>query len=80
MRPDIFSHVVSFEEALSRVMAAARPIDRTEPVALADAIGRVAAERVVAPFDVPPFDRAAMDGYAVRASDLAGAEQTIRLA
>jgi molybdopterin molybdotransferase len=40
-----------------------------EPVALEDAAGRVLAEAVVSPVDVPAFDRAAMDGYAVRASD-----------
>ena len=45
-----------------------RPIDRTERVALAEANGRVLAEDVVATADVPPFARAAMDGYAVRAA------------
>ena len=52
-----------------------RPIDRTERVALADANGRVLAEDVVATADVPPFARAAMDGYAVRAEDTAGASR-----
>lgn len=45
----------------------------TEHVALRDARGRVLAERVDADIDVPGFDRAAMDGYAVRASDTVGA-------
>ncbi len=40
---------------------------------LADALGRVLAERVVAGEDVPPFANTAMDGYAVRAADTAGA-------
>jgi len=45
----------------------------TEQVPLAEATGRTLAERVDAGIDVPGFDRAAMDGYAVRAADTAGA-------
>ncbi|QLH84115.1 molybdopterin biosynthesis protein [Halosimplex pelagicum] len=45
-----------------------------ERVALEDARGRVLAERVDATLDVPGFDRAAMDGYAVRATDTYGAD------
>ena len=45
----------------------------TETVALADARDRVLAERVDATLDVPGFDRASMDGYAVRARDTFGA-------
>ena len=71
MRP--FGGTISLEEARKRIDAAVRPIDRTERVALADANGRVLAEDVVAGADVPPFARAAMDGYAVRAQDTAGA-------
>ena len=44
-----------------------------EAIALAQARGRVLAEDVVADTDLPPFDRALMDGYAVRAADTAGA-------
>ncbi|MFW5937615.1 MAG: molybdopterin biosynthesis protein [Halanaeroarchaeum sp.] len=47
-----------------------------ESVPLADAGGRVLAERVDAAIDVPGFARAGMDGYAVRASDTFGAEET----
>jgi len=71
MRP--FGKTISLEEARRRIDEAVRPIDRTERVALADANGRVLAEDVVAGADVPPFARAAMDGYAVRAQDTAGA-------
>ncbi|WP_135362950.1 molybdopterin biosynthesis protein [Halosimplex halophilum] len=46
----------------------------TERVPLEDARGRVLAERVDAGLDVPGFDRAAMDGYAVRAADTYGAD------
>ena len=71
MRP--IRKTIPFEEALRIVRAAARPIDRTVQVGLEDAGGRVLAEDVVAGRDVPPFDRAAMDGYAVLASDTFGA-------
>lgn len=54
-------------------MAAAVPMARTEIVALEDLDGRVVAEDVVAAADVPAFDRAAMDGYAVVADDTLGA-------
>ncbi|MFW5949673.1 MAG: molybdopterin biosynthesis protein, partial [Halolamina sp.] len=46
-----------------------------ETVSLEDARGRVLAERVDADLDVPGFDRASMDGYAVRASDTFGADE-----
>ncbi|MFB6161687.1 MAG: molybdopterin biosynthesis protein, partial [Haloferacaceae archaeon] len=46
-----------------------------ESVPLAEARGRVLAERVDADLDVPGFDRASLDGYAVRASDTFGADE-----
>jgi putative molybdopterin biosynthesis protein len=46
-----------------------------ETVPLADARGRILAERVDADLDVPGFDRASMDGYAVRARDTFGADE-----
>lgn len=69
MRP--FTSTISLEHALAHLAAAARPIGRVESVALAHALGRVLAEDVSAHTDVPPFARAAMDGYAVVASDVA---------
>src|SRR6056297_1729780 len=48
----------------------------TEHVPLRDARGRVLAERIDADLDVPGFDRASMDGYAVRARDTFGADET----
>ena len=63
MRP--FGALLPKEEALARLLAAAAPVTREEVVPLARAAGRVCAEDVRAPFDVPPFARATMDGYAV---------------
>jgi molybdopterin molybdotransferase len=71
MRP--FASTISLEEARRRLREAVRPIDRTERAALDEAAGRVAARDVTAAFDVPPFSRSAMDGYAVVAADTAGA-------
>jgi molybdopterin molybdotransferase len=71
MRP--FTHTIPFQDALRIVRQSATPIGRIETVPLADADGRVAAADVVAPAPVPPFARAAMDGYAVRTADISGA-------
>jgi putative molybdopterin biosynthesis protein len=49
-----------------------RPLP-AEHVSLAAALGRVLANDLAAPIDVPPFDRANVDGFAVRAADSAGA-------
>jgi molybdenum cofactor synthesis domain-containing protein len=69
MRP--FAHTISVADALVRLLETARPVTRTERVPLEQAAGRVCGEAVHASSDVPPFDRAAMDGYAVLSSDTA---------
>ena len=46
------------------------PVDGRETVPLLQAQGRVLAENIVAPVNVPPFDNSAVDGFAVRADDL----------
>ncbi len=71
MRPIVAT--LLFEDALRIVMDAAVPIARVERLPIVRADGRVASRDVVAAVDVPPFDRAAMDGYAVRAEDTFGA-------
>jgi molybdopterin molybdotransferase len=71
MRP--IRETIPLDEALALILDAATPVDRTERVALRDATGRVVATPPSATIDVPPFDRAAMDGYAVRAADTFGA-------
>ncbi|HWR21106.1 MAG TPA: gephyrin-like molybdotransferase Glp [Verrucomicrobiae bacterium] len=65
--------LLGLEEGMRIVMDAAQPIERTEQVALLEAAGRVLSEEICASMDVPPFARAAMDGYAVRAEDTFGA-------
>jgi molybdenum cofactor synthesis domain-containing protein len=71
MRP--IRSTIALDDAKALVDAAVRPIEGTDRVPLAEADGRVLAEPIVAASDVPPFARAAMDGYAVRAADTAGA-------
>ena len=60
----------SVEEARRRICAAFRPLP-AEQVSLAEALGRVLAEPVTARVDQPPVAVSAMDGYAVRAADVA---------
>jgi molybdenum cofactor synthesis domain-containing protein len=74
MRP--IRKTIPVEEALRLADEAARPLDRTERVELDAGVGRVLAAPVAAGQDVPPFDRAAMDGYAVVAESTFGASRT----
>ena len=69
-----FLTILSREDALARFEAAffPRPILR-ESRPLAEALGCALAEDVVAPIDVPPFDRSNVDGFAVRSADLTSA-------
>jgi molybdenum cofactor synthesis domain-containing protein len=71
MRP--IRETIPLDEALSLVMDAVVPIARTERVTLVNAVGRVLGAVATSSVDVPPFDRAAMDGYAVVAEDTFGA-------
>jgi molybdopterin molybdotransferase len=71
MRP--FTSTITLADARAIIDAAVTPLDRVETVSLRVASGRVLAERVLAHADVPPFSRAAMDGYAVRSADTVGA-------
>lgn len=63
--------MIPVDEALARVLSLA-PAPQPEDVDLADALGRVLLEPAVSRMTQPPFDAAAMDGYAVRSADLPG--------
>ena len=63
--------MIAFDEALALVGAAAKPLG-SETVPLAEAHGRVLSAPVIAQVDSPPRDVSAMDGYAVRETDLPG--------
>ena len=74
MDQDQFLTILSREDALARFEAALfpRPVPG-ERRKLADALGGTLAQDIVAPIDVPPFDRSNVDGFAVRSADLAEA-------
>jgi len=63
---------ISVEEALRRVLAEAERLPE-QRVGLRHGLGRVLARAIAAPRDSPPFDTSAMDGFALRAEDVAGA-------
>jgi molybdenum cofactor synthesis domain-containing protein len=74
---DQFLTILSREDALLRFEAALFPrAIPSEQRRLADALGYALSEDVVAPIDVPPFDRSNVDGFAVRSADLASATET----
>ena len=73
MKP--IKETIPLEEARQLIADACTPIERTERVPLVEANGRAAAVDVISTRDVPPFSRAGMDGYAVRAEDTFGASR-----
>lgn len=60
------------QEAIATLLDIVSPVE-TETVSLADALGRVLAEDIVAKYDIPPFDRSPFDGYALRGEETEGA-------
>lgn len=74
----IGDELMPFAEGLRVLKARAHPVVGHETVSLNHALGRVLAEDLLAPCDVPPHDNAAVDGYAVNAADLS-ADQDTRL-
>jgi molybdopterin molybdotransferase len=73
MSPELMQPV---DEYLAEILAAILPLAPRE-LSLADAYGAVAAQDVTARWPLPPFDNSAMDGYAVRADEVAGAPLTL---
>ncbi|HJU65329.1 MAG TPA: gephyrin-like molybdotransferase Glp [Gemmatimonadaceae bacterium] len=73
--------MLSVAEARDGILASVRPL-AVERVPLLNALGRVLATSVTAPLTIPPWDNSAMDGYAVKASDIesVSAERPVTLA
>ena len=61
---------LSVDQARAAIAAALTPLIEREAVGLADALGRVLADDVISPIDVPAHDNSAMDGYALAAAEL----------
>ncbi|MGZ6340404.1 MAG: gephyrin-like molybdotransferase Glp, partial [Candidatus Limnocylindrales bacterium] len=72
---DTAGGLLSVEETLERILAAVPGALPSEDVAVEAGMGRVLAVAVTSATDLPPWDNSAMDGYAVRAADLAGADE-----
>ncbi|HEY9231495.1 MAG TPA: gephyrin-like molybdotransferase Glp [Blastocatellia bacterium] len=70
--------MITVDEALGIVLDRVEPLG-DESVALAQAHRRILAEAIVADLDLPPFDRARMDGYALRAADAAIAPSRLKV-
>jgi molybdopterin molybdotransferase len=71
--------LIPVAEALDRVIAMTSVVSQVETVRLSDAVGRVLAAPITAERDQPPFPASAMDGYAVRAADLATPNATLHV-
>jgi molybdopterin molybdotransferase len=69
------TRLLTVEEARGRVLAAIAGPLPAEDVTIADALRRVLAKPVISATALPPWDNSAMDGYAVRAADTAGATE-----
>jgi len=70
--------MITFDEAIELVRTVATPLG-SEPVAVAEAAGRVLAKPVIARISSPRSDVSAMDGYAIRSEDLAGLPATLKI-
>src|SRR3989442_10605903 len=64
--------LLSVDEALARLLSGAQPVSGIEELPALEAAGRVLARPQRSTMDVPPMDNSAMDGYALRTSDLQG--------
>jgi molybdenum cofactor synthesis domain-containing protein len=70
--------MISIREAI-KIVLEQTPRLEVESVNLSDSLDRILAEDIVADCDLPPFDRAQMDGYAVRAVDVANTPAQLRI-
>src|SRR5262245_23514638 len=72
--------LLSVDEALVQLLAGAKPVMEVEQVPTLEAAGRVLAAEQASGMDVPPMDNSAMDGYAVRLSDLDSSGKKLEIA
>jgi molybdopterin molybdotransferase len=70
--------MLSLEEAQERILSQVKP-GEVETITISSGSSRINAAPITAPIDLPGFDNSAMDGYAVRASDVATAPVTLKV-
>jgi molybdopterin molybdotransferase len=70
--------MVSFEEARNVILSSVSAVG-AERIHLLDACGRILAEDMAAPWDMPMWDNSAMDGYAVNSADCGAAPCKLRV-
>ncbi|TAL15656.1 molybdopterin molybdenumtransferase MoeA [bacterium] len=70
--------MISFSEAQEKILSSLEPLP-SETVSITEALGRVLAEQVFAPRNLPPMDNSAMDGYAFCRSDAVGERAVLRV-
>lgn len=68
----VYRNLVTFQKAVELVEANMQRVSETETVLIDEAVGRIVSEDIFCPMNTPPFNRATMDGYAVRSGDIAG--------
>jgi molybdenum cofactor synthesis domain-containing protein len=68
----VYRNLVTFQKAVELVKANMQPIVETQAISIDEAAGRIVSEDIFSPMNTPPFNRATMDGYAVRSADIAG--------
>lgn len=71
--------MLQLNEAIQHVMRHARPLEQAADVLIEDAFGMVLAEEIHSDLDMPPFDKAVMDGFAVRAEDVSNAPTVLNI-
>lgn len=69
--------LITAAEARARAVDAARPVVGMERIAVADSLGRILAEDIVADRAIPPYDNSAVDGYAIYHADLNDSAETV---
>jgi len=72
--------MLSVDEALEVLLAGAKAVSEIEQVPALEASGRVLARALASTMDVPPMDNSAMDGYALRASEVSAPETRLKIA
>lgn len=67
--------MITFEEAKRRILESVATVKETKRITVISSLNRILSSDVIAPFDVPPHNNSAMDGYAVRYEDISETDE-----